>query len=120
MAMFAKQRIRTARRDPWLRFRVGIAFLGLVLIVGTVGYMLLGLDAFDAVYQTVITVSTVGYRELGIVDREYEVFTIFLILFGTGTVLYTLGVLLETLFEGQLNDQFRRQRMQRKIGRAHV
>lgn len=115
MAMFARQRIRTARRDPWLRFRVGVGFLGLVLIVGTGGYILLGLGPFDAVYQTVITVSTVGYRELGVVDREYEVFTIFLILFGTGTVLYTLGVLLETLFEGQLNDQFRRQRMQRRV-----
>ncbi len=122
MAKLGTQRIRSARRDPWLRFRVGIGFLGLVLVVGTVGYMSLGLDAFDAVYQTVITVSTVGYRELGIVDRQYEVFTIFLILFGTGTVLYTLGVLLETLFEGQLDDQFRRQRMQRRIDefKGHV
>jgi len=108
-------RFRSARRDPWVRFRIGLSFLGLVLIGGTVGYSLLGLDPFDAVYQTVITVSTVGYREIGEVDRRYEVFTIFLILFGTGTALYTLGVLLETLFEGQLDDQFRRQRMQRKI-----
>jgi voltage-gated potassium channel len=115
MAKLRTPRIGRARRDPWVRFRVGIGFLGLVLVVGTVGYMSLGLDVFDAVYQTVITVSTVGYRELGIVNRQYEVFTIFLILFGTGTVLYTLGVLLETLFEGQLDDQFRRQRMQRRI-----
>lgn len=115
MPKLGRQRIRRVRRDPWLRFRVGIGFLGLVLVVGTTGYMMLGLDAFDAAYQTVITVSTVGYRELGIVDRTYEVFTIFLILFGTGTVLYTLGVLLETLFEGQLDDLFQRQRMQRRI-----
>jgi voltage-gated potassium channel len=116
MAMLVTQhRMRAARRDPWVRFRIGLSFLGLVLIVGTVGYSLLGLETFDAVYQTVITVSTVGYREIGEVDRQYEVFTIFLILFGTGTALYTLGVLLETLFEGQLDDQFRRQRMQRKI-----
>ncbi|MEZ5245065.1 MAG: potassium channel protein [Acidimicrobiales bacterium] len=115
MPTIGRQRIRTARRDPWLRFRVGVAFLGLVLVVGTGGYWLLGLDPIDAVYQTVITVSTVGYREIGEVNHQYEVFTIFLILFGTGTVLYTLGVLLETLFEGQLDDQFRRQRMQRRI-----
>ena len=104
-----------SRRDPWMRFRIGVAFLGLVLVVGTVGYMLLGLDLVDALYQTVVTVSTVGYREIGEVDHRYQVFTIFLILSGTGTVLYTLGVLLETLFEGQLDDQFRRQRMQRRI-----
>ncbi|MEZ5165072.1 MAG: NAD-binding protein [Acidimicrobiales bacterium] len=106
---------RGARRDPWMRFRIGVAFLGLVLVAGSTGYRILGLDPFDAVYQTVITVSTVGYREIGEVTRPYEIFTIFLILFGTGTVLYTLGVLLETLFEGQLDDQFRRQRMQRRI-----
>ncbi|MDW3219077.1 MAG: potassium channel protein [Acidimicrobiales bacterium] len=115
MAKLGGRRIRIAQRDPWVRFRVGVSFLGLVLVVGSVGYMLLGLGPLDAVYQTVITVSTVGYREIGDFDRQYAIFTIFLILFGTGTVLYTLGVLLETLFEGQLDDQFRRRRMQRSI-----
>lgn len=112
----ARQRRRIDRRDPWGRFRVGILLLIVILIVGTIGYRLLGLSVSEAIYQTVITVSTVGYREIGDVNRDfYKPFTIFLILFGTGTVLYTLGVLLETLFEGQLDDQFRRQRMQRKI-----
>ncbi len=123
MAIFGKrQRRRIAGRDPWTRFRIGLLFLGLVLVIGSVGYTLLGLGWLDAIYQTVITVSTVGYREIGDVDPRYEVFTIFLILFGTGTALYTLGVLLETLFEGQLDDQFRRQRMQHRIDRleGHV
>lgn len=114
----ARRRLRDARRDAWGRFRVGVAFLGIVLVVGTAGYVALGLDPFDAVYQTVITVSTVGYREIGDVDEidhQYQFFTILLILFGTGTVLYTLGLLLGILFEGQLDDQFRRQRMQRTI-----
>ncbi len=110
-----QHRQRIARRDPWVRFRIGVSFLGIVLLAGTVGYVALGLDPFDAVYQTVITVSTVGYREVGEVNRQYEIFTIFLILFGTGTALYTLSVLLETIFEGQLDDQFRRRRMQRTI-----
>lgn len=89
--------------------------LSLILIIGSVGYSVLGLDPLDAAYQTVITISTVGYRELGDVDGSYQVFTMLLILFGTGTSLYTLGVLLETLFEGRLDDQFRRRRMQREI-----
>ena len=114
----ARRRLRDARRDAWGRFRVGVVFLIFVLAVGTAGYVALGLDPFDAVYQTVITVSTVGYREIGDtaeIDHQYQIFTILLILFGTGTVLYTLGLLLGILFEGQLDDQFRRQRMQRTI-----
>ena len=120
-------RRRRARRseliaDPWGRFRVGVTLLSLVLVVGTIGYMILGLDPLDASYQTVITISTVGYREIGDVDARYQLFTMVLILFGTGTSLYTLGVLLETLFEGRLDDQFRRRRMQRNIDRlvGHV
>lgn len=89
--------------------------LGAILVIGTLGYMLLGLEPLDAVYQTLITVSTVGYREIGDVTGRYQVFTSLLIVFGTGTTLYTLGVLLETLFEGRLDDQFRRRRMQRGI-----
>lgn len=93
-----------------------------MLLVGTGGYMVLGLEPLDAVYQTVITISTVGYREVGEVADRYQVFTVFLILFGTGTSLYTLGVLIETMFEGRLDDQFRRRRMQRRIDRmsGHV
>ncbi len=116
MAKFGKrQRVRINRRDPWARFRVGIVLLVNILIVGSIGYTILGLGPLDAVYQTVVTVSTVGYREIGEVNAQYKTFTIVLILFGTGTALYTLGILLETLFEGQLDDQFRRQRMQRRI-----
>ncbi len=101
---------------------MGLALLGLVLVAGTAGYLVLGLSLLDAVYQTVITISTVGYREIGEVDALYQVFTTVLIIFGTGTALYTLGVLVETLFEGRLDDQFRRRRMQRRIERyaGHV
>ncbi len=91
--------------------------IALVLLAGTGGYVALGLDFLDAVYQTVITISTVGYREVGPVAERYQVFTVFLILFGTGTSLYTLGVLIETMFEGRLDDRFRRRRMQRRIER---
>lgn len=116
------QRLRRAPRDPWSRFRAGLIGLVAILVVGTAGYAVLGLTLLDAVYQTVVTVSTVGFRELGEVGHRYQLFTLFLIMFGTGTALYTLGVLLETLFEGHLNDQFGRRQMQREIDglRDHI
>lgn len=104
-----------AKTDLWRRLQVAVAVLVSVLVAGTVGYLILGLDFVDAVYQTVITVSTVGYREVGAIDTPYQLFTIALIMFGAGAVLYTLGVLLETLVEGRLRREFGRRRMERTI-----
>ena len=104
-------------RDPWRRFWAGLAVLSLVIIGGIGGYTALGLKPLDAIYQTVITISTVGYREVGDVGARYQVFTVLLIMFGTGTSLYTLSVLIETTFEGLFNDKFRRRRMQQRINR---
>jgi voltage-gated potassium channel len=85
---------------------------------GTGGYVLLGLSTFDALYQTVITITTVGFEEVGAeVDsnNSYRAFTLLLVVMGTGAVLYTLGLLVDTLIEGSLNNELRRRRMMRDI-----
>lgn len=110
---------RPGPRDPWRRFRTGLGVITVVLLAGTTGYAMLGLAPLDAFYQTVITISTVGYREVGEVGGRYQIFTVLLILFGAGTSLYTLGVLIETMFEGRLNGHFWRWRMQQKIDRLN-
>ncbi|MCP3853226.1 MAG: potassium channel protein [Actinomycetia bacterium] len=94
-----------------------VVLLVAVVVGGTVGYMVLGLSALDALYQTVITVSTVGYRELsdGGVTAGYKIFTVVLILGGTGSVLYGAGVFVENLLEGRLTGEYRRYRMHRHI-----
>ena len=93
-----------------------------VTVIGTVGYMMLGLPLLEAVYQTVFTVATVGYSEL--YDRTPAAmgFTIVLIILGVGTVLYNLGVLVEGITEGQLREFFGRRRMDKTIAnlRGHV
>lgn len=104
----------------WGRFSAGLILLFIVLVVGSLGYLILGLSLGDAIYQTVITVTTVGYEQVGIENADttpYRVFTVLLILSGTGTVLYTLSILIEALLSGQLNDQLGRRRMQSAIDR---
>lgn len=97
------------------RLLAGLAVLTTILVAGTAGYVLLGLSLLDALYQAVITISTVGYGDPENVGSRYQLFTIALILFGTGTSLYTIGVVIEMLFDGRLDDQRRRRRMQRSI-----
>lgn len=86
-----------------------------VLAVGTVGYLLLGLSPLDALYQSVTTVTTVGFREVGDPTPSFMWFTIVLVLLGVGCVLYALGVLLEALVEGRISERFGRRRMERQL-----
>jgi voltage-gated potassium channel len=102
--------------DPWRRVQLGCGLLLLVLVLGTVGYLLLGLDLLAALYQTVTTISTVGFRELPEdPSTGFRVFTMVLILSGVGVALYTASVLLESVVEGRLSERFGRRRMQRTI-----
>ena len=88
-----------------------------MIVAGTVGYVILGFGFVDALYQTVTTITTVGFREVRPLSTVGEFFTIALILVGVGTALYTFGVLLEALIEGHLRQQLGRWRMERRIGR---
>lgn len=104
--------------------RIRNALLGLVAVtaLGTTGYLALGFTFLEALYQTVTTVSTVGFREVQPLGTAGEVFTIVLILLGVGVVLYNLSVILEAVTEGHLRAYLERRHMDRAIGRmsGHV
>ena len=104
------------------RIRLTLLALAMVLVGGTVGYVILGFGFLDALYQTVATVTTVGFREVHPLTPGGKVFTIVLSLAGVGTALYTLSVLLEALIEGHLRQHLERRRMDRTIHqlRKHV
>lgn len=97
--------------------RIEIALLGLVvvMVLGTVGYLVLGFTPLEALYQTVTTVATVGFREVHPLNAAGQVFTIGLIILGAGTVLYSLGVLVEAFTEGHLRQHLERRRMDKDI-----
>ncbi len=101
------------------RVQSGVLALGVVLVAGTVGYVLLGFGVLDALYQTVTTVTTVGFREVQPLHANGKIFTIVLILVGVGTALYTLTVLLETFVEGHFLRHMEGRRMERTIARLH-
>ncbi len=88
------------------------------MAVGVIGYRLLGLGLFDAFYQTAITVTTVGFGEVGPadkIDQSYRAFTLLLVFFGVSGALYTLGVMVEAFVEGSINHGFQLRKEQRMI-----
>lgn len=93
-----------------------IGMLAVLMVGGTFGYMYLeGWDLLDALYMTVITLSTVGFSEVNDLTPEGRVFTIVLILLGVGNMAYILSSLFQFALEIKLNNFYKRQRMMNKI-----
>lgn len=101
-----------------LRRPILIAFTALLVLtsIGVLGYMtIVGMSFMDALYMTVITLSTVGYREVQPLDVAGQVFTIGLIFSGLGTVLYSAGLIAREIIEGEFQRTFGRRKVQRQI-----
>ncbi|HEY3811243.1 MAG TPA: potassium channel protein [Acidimicrobiales bacterium] len=114
-----RRRMSRHRLEHRGRLYVGMLGLVLVLVAGTIGYLGFGLGFNDAFFQTVITVSTVGFGEARPFGTGEKYFTIGLILVGVATAAYTFGVAIDTLVEGYLGGTFRRRRMERQIEDMH-
>jgi voltage-gated potassium channel len=108
--------------EAWRRLRFGLAALVGIIVAGTVGYAALGFPWLDALYQTVTTVTTVGFREVQPLSAGGQAFTIVLILVGVGTALFTFTQVLEVVVEGHVQEVLGRRRMEREIARmaGHV
>ena len=99
------------------RLQRAVAMVIAVGIVGTIGYWLFGLSFTDAAYQTVTTVTTVGFRELHDFNNLEQWFTIIVIITGVSTVLYTFTLAVQVVVEGQLRDFVGRRLMDRGINK---
>lgn len=88
----------------------------LLLIVGVIGYMfLLKVDFIDALYMTVITISTVGFGEVGTTSNWSEVFSIIMIFVGVGIVGYAFTTVVAMFVEGKVKDFWKGSKMEKKI-----
>lgn len=102
------------------RLFLAAAILVGTMLAGSTGYYILfeGKSSYiDCLYMTVISLTTVGYGEvLGITGNvPAQIFTMLLILFGMGIILYCIGTMTAMLIEGELTGMLRRRKMQNKI-----
>jgi len=93
-----------------------LLLVGGLVVVGTLGYMIIeGWSALDAVYMVVITLATVGYREVHTLSPAGTIFTMLLIVFGIVTLYYVVRVLGEYFLANQFDEDVKNRRMQSKI-----
>lgn len=102
-----------------------ILLILVVFLIGTLGFYLLldHLTMSESLYLTVTTLTTVGYGDITPLTRMPAdgnpivvlSFTIFLILFGMGSFLYTLGIVTEYIVSSELGGRNRRRKMLKAI-----
>ena len=98
------------------KFTLIILLLFTVIITGVTGYMiLLNLNFIDALYMTVITISTVGYDEVGVMTDAAKLFSILIIFSGLGVVGFGVTSMISLFFEGEFKAAWRKNRMEAKI-----
>lgn len=111
-----KRRKKKLLLSPPKELRIIITSITLILVFGTLGYILLeGWNVLDSFYMTIISITTVGYGEVHPLDEKGRIFTIFLILGGMSVLAYSVHYFGQTLIEGELRNLFGRRRLERKI-----
>lgn len=99
------------------RLRIAILLNVAVVTAGVLGYRFLqGYSWLEALYMTVITLSTVGFREVRPLDTSGQLLTIALLVGGIGVVFYTAVAVVEKVVEGEFQQFFGRRRMEKRIG----
>ena len=98
------------------RLRSAFVILAIVVASGSIGYMAIeGWTLVESMYMTLITVTTVGFREVKPLSEGGQVFTMFLVMSGVGAATYTAITAIELLVSKQVRWVIRGNRMEDQI-----
>ena len=93
-----------------------ITLLLILLVIGVLGFRFMSNYTWiDALYMTVITITTVGFGEVQPLDDTSKIFTIFLILNSVVIVGYALTIITEFILSRNNIEELKQKKMQKKI-----
>jgi voltage-gated potassium channel len=99
-------------------FRLPFILTVLMMLVGTIGYMVIDdFPLMDAIYQTGITFTTVGFGEIRPISEIGRIFTITLIIFGFVVFSIAVGIIAEVVNKGEFQKIAKERKMLYEIAR---
>jgi voltage-gated potassium channel len=105
---------------PTKKLRIAILALISIFVIGTSGFHFIeGWSLTESLYTTVITLSTVGYGDFYPETAGGRFFTVILVIFGVGTMLYTIGLLTETMVEARFRSLMGRGKLEKMINKLN-
>jgi voltage-gated potassium channel len=105
-------------RRFWILAAIPVALVA----VGTAGYRIIEAETytlFDALYMTIITLTTIGYEETHKLSTAGRVFTIFLILGGVFTLVYSATETIRSIVSGEVALVLGKRKMERTLAQMH-
>ena len=98
------------------KLKITLVVLLTIFIIGTFGFHFIeGWSFVDSFYTTIITLATVGYGDFTPRTAEGKMFAVFVIIFGVGTMLYSFGLISETVIEVRLRRLLGRGKLEKTI-----
>lgn len=112
-----------AKNNPFERLNImsyklfmPFIIIAVIIIVGVIGFMTIeGFSLLDALYMTVITVTTVGYEEVHKLSPPAMIFNILLIVSSFATFAYALAKLTQYVVDGEINKFFKTRKIMSAI-----
>ena len=99
-------------------FRLPLILTVLIMLLGTMGYMIIdNFPLMDAIYQTGITFTTVGFGEIHHISDAGRIFTITLIIFGFIVFSIAIGIIAEVVKKGDFQKTAKERKMLYEIAR---
>lgn len=99
-----------------VKIYTAVFLLALVLLVGVLGFRIMSNYSWvDAIYMTVITITTVGFGEVQPLDDSTKIFTIILILTSVIILGYAITVITEYILSKNNFEELKQRKMQKKI-----
>jgi voltage-gated potassium channel len=103
-------------KSPFKRIIPPLIILVIIITAATLAFTLIEhWRLLDALYMITITLATVGYKEVHELNDFGRIITMALIIFGVGTVGYTVGQLIEMTVNGEIIDYRRRRNMEKRM-----
>lgn len=97
---------------------VALGLLTSVIVIGTIGYSLLGYTPSEAIYMTIITITTVGFEEVHPLDNHGMWFTSILVVVSIGIFFYAVTSFTRYIVEGVFMNTYKDTKVKRKIEKS--
>ena len=102
------------------RLKYVVLLLSFIFLAGTVGFHLIeGWGILDSLFMTLITITTIGYREIYPLSDAGKIFDIMLIFLGVGAAAYGFATVAQFIVEGEIQRVLGRRRLDKKITRMN-